>query len=134
MAAEAAAGALLTATAAAGALCFASWAVVDRLWLRAQRCRRFAGSRPPPPRSAGRLDCRPRRTRDACTAFRDVWHVLAIRLSWRSGVRLISKSIRPRDSTRLRWSAVRLEVEPGHGGLPRPLAAAAEAVEIPPDP
>ncbi len=34
VAAEAAAGALLTATAAAGALCFASWAVVDRLWLR----------------------------------------------------------------------------------------------------
>jgi hypothetical protein len=32
--AEAAAGALLTATAAAGALCFASWAVVDRLWMR----------------------------------------------------------------------------------------------------
>ena len=34
VAAEAAAGALLTATAAAGALCFASWAVVDRLWMR----------------------------------------------------------------------------------------------------
>ncbi len=34
VAAEAAAGALLTATAAAGALCFASWALVDRLWLR----------------------------------------------------------------------------------------------------
>ena len=31
--AEAAAGALLTATAAAGALCFASWAIVDRLWM-----------------------------------------------------------------------------------------------------
>jgi hypothetical protein len=36
VAASAAAGALLTATAAAGALCFASWAVVDRLWLRAE--------------------------------------------------------------------------------------------------
>jgi uncharacterized membrane protein YbhN (UPF0104 family) len=35
VAASAAAGALLTATAAAGALCFASWALVDRLWLRA---------------------------------------------------------------------------------------------------
>jgi hypothetical protein len=34
VAAEAAAGALLTATAAAGALCFASWALVDRLWVR----------------------------------------------------------------------------------------------------
>ena len=34
VAAEAAAGALLTATAAAGALCFASWALVDRLSLR----------------------------------------------------------------------------------------------------
>jgi hypothetical protein len=34
VAAEAAAGTLLTATAAAGALCFASWAVVDRLWMR----------------------------------------------------------------------------------------------------
>jgi hypothetical protein len=34
VAAEAAAGALLTATAAAGAVCFASWALVDRLWLR----------------------------------------------------------------------------------------------------
>jgi uncharacterized membrane protein YbhN (UPF0104 family) len=34
VAASAAAGALLTATAAAGALCFASWALVDRLWLR----------------------------------------------------------------------------------------------------
>jgi hypothetical protein len=34
VAAEAAAGALLTATAAAGALCFASWAVVDRFWMR----------------------------------------------------------------------------------------------------
>jgi hypothetical protein len=32
VAASAAAGALLTATAAAGALCFASWALVDRLW------------------------------------------------------------------------------------------------------
>ena len=31
-AASAAAGALLTATAAIGALCFASWALVDRLW------------------------------------------------------------------------------------------------------
>ena len=35
VAASAAAGALLTATAAVGALCFASWAVVDRLWPRA---------------------------------------------------------------------------------------------------
>ena len=35
MAATAAAGALLTATAAAGAVCFAGWALVDRLWLRA---------------------------------------------------------------------------------------------------
>jgi hypothetical protein len=34
VAASAAAGALLTATAAAGAICFASWALVDRLWLR----------------------------------------------------------------------------------------------------
>jgi hypothetical protein len=34
VAASAAAGALLTATAAAGALCFASWALVDRLWLQ----------------------------------------------------------------------------------------------------
>jgi hypothetical protein len=34
VAASAAAGALLTATAAAGALCFASWALVDRLYLR----------------------------------------------------------------------------------------------------
>jgi uncharacterized membrane protein YbhN (UPF0104 family) len=34
VAASAAAGALLTATAAAGALCFASWALVDRLWGR----------------------------------------------------------------------------------------------------
>jgi hypothetical protein len=34
VAASAAAGALLTATAAVGALCFASWAVVDRLWPR----------------------------------------------------------------------------------------------------
>jgi uncharacterized membrane protein YbhN (UPF0104 family) len=32
VAASAAAGALLTATAAVGAVCFASWAVVDRLW------------------------------------------------------------------------------------------------------
>ena len=32
VAASAAAGALLTATAAGGALCFASWALVDRLW------------------------------------------------------------------------------------------------------
>jgi hypothetical protein len=31
-AASAAAGALLTATAAAGALCFAGWALADRLW------------------------------------------------------------------------------------------------------
>jgi uncharacterized membrane protein YbhN (UPF0104 family) len=36
VAAAAAAGALLTATAAVGALCFASWALVDRLWLRHQ--------------------------------------------------------------------------------------------------
>jgi uncharacterized membrane protein YbhN (UPF0104 family) len=34
VAASAAAGALLTATAAVGALCFASWALVDRLWPR----------------------------------------------------------------------------------------------------
>src|SRR3954454_19050020 len=34
VAASAAAGALLTATAAGGALCFASWALADRLWLR----------------------------------------------------------------------------------------------------
>ena len=34
VAASAAAGALLTATAAAGALCFASWALVDRLWVQ----------------------------------------------------------------------------------------------------
>jgi uncharacterized membrane protein YbhN (UPF0104 family) len=34
VAASAAAGALLTATAAAGALCFANWALVDRLWLQ----------------------------------------------------------------------------------------------------
>lgn len=34
-AASAAAGALLTATAAVGAVCFASWALVDRLWPRA---------------------------------------------------------------------------------------------------
>jgi hypothetical protein len=34
VAASAAAGALLTATAAAGALCFASWALVDRVWGR----------------------------------------------------------------------------------------------------
>jgi hypothetical protein len=34
VAASAAAGALLTATAAAGALCFVSWAIVDQLWLR----------------------------------------------------------------------------------------------------
>jgi uncharacterized membrane protein YbhN (UPF0104 family) len=34
VAASAAAGALLTATAAVGALCFASWALVDRLWMR----------------------------------------------------------------------------------------------------
>ncbi|MFI5027046.1 MAG: hypothetical protein ACHQCI_09910, partial [Solirubrobacterales bacterium] len=34
VAASAAAGALLTATAAAGALCFASWALVDRFWLQ----------------------------------------------------------------------------------------------------
>jgi hypothetical protein len=34
-AASAAAGTLLTATAAAGALCFASWALADRLWPRA---------------------------------------------------------------------------------------------------
>ena len=33
VAASAAAGALLT-TAAAGALCFASWALIDRLWMR----------------------------------------------------------------------------------------------------
>ena len=32
VAATAAVGTLLTATAAAGALCFASWALVDRLW------------------------------------------------------------------------------------------------------
>jgi hypothetical protein len=36
VATSAAAGALLTATAAAGALCFASWALVDRLWARAE--------------------------------------------------------------------------------------------------
>jgi hypothetical protein len=36
VAASAAAGALLTATAAIGALCFASWALVDRLWPRAE--------------------------------------------------------------------------------------------------
>jgi Lysylphosphatidylglycerol synthase TM region len=36
VAASAAAGALLTATAAVGALCFASWALVDRLWPRAE--------------------------------------------------------------------------------------------------
>ena len=35
VAAAAAAGALLTATAAVGAVCFASWALVDRLWPRA---------------------------------------------------------------------------------------------------
>jgi uncharacterized membrane protein YbhN (UPF0104 family) len=34
VAAEAAAGALLTATAAAGAICFAAWALLDRFWLR----------------------------------------------------------------------------------------------------
>ncbi len=34
VAASAAAGALLTATAAVGALCFASWALADRLWPR----------------------------------------------------------------------------------------------------
>ena len=32
VAASVAAGALLTATAAVGAVCFASWAVIDRLW------------------------------------------------------------------------------------------------------
>ncbi len=36
VAASAAAGALLTATAAAGALCFAGWALVDRFWVRAE--------------------------------------------------------------------------------------------------
>jgi uncharacterized membrane protein YbhN (UPF0104 family) len=35
VAASAAAGALLTATAAVGAICFASWALVDRFWPRA---------------------------------------------------------------------------------------------------
>jgi hypothetical protein len=34
VAASAAAGALLTVTAAAGAVCFASWALVDRFWPR----------------------------------------------------------------------------------------------------
>jgi uncharacterized membrane protein YbhN (UPF0104 family) len=41
VAASAAAGALLTATAAAGALCFAAWALTDRLW------RQEAPSAPP---------------------------------------------------------------------------------------
>jgi uncharacterized membrane protein YbhN (UPF0104 family) len=36
VAASAAAGTLLTATAAGGALCFAAWALVDRLWSRAE--------------------------------------------------------------------------------------------------
>jgi uncharacterized membrane protein YbhN (UPF0104 family) len=36
VAASAAAGTLLTATAAGGALCFASWALVDKLWQRAE--------------------------------------------------------------------------------------------------
>ena len=44
VAASAAAGALLTATAAAGALCFASWALVDRLWVQPTPVVR----RPPP--------------------------------------------------------------------------------------
>jgi len=39
VAASAAAGALLTATAAVGAVCFASWAVVDRLWRPARAAR-----------------------------------------------------------------------------------------------
>ena len=48
VAASAAAGALLTATAAAGALCFASWAIIDRLSERRTRRRT-----PPVPVPAG---------------------------------------------------------------------------------
>ena len=48
VAASAAAGALLTATAAAGALCFASWALVDRLWLRRRGAATAARGAPAP--------------------------------------------------------------------------------------
>ena len=58
VAAEAAAGALLTATAAAGAICFASWALVDRLWMR------------PEPAAPRYSRFQPPRRRDAATACR----------------------------------------------------------------
>jgi uncharacterized membrane protein YbhN (UPF0104 family) len=48
VAASAAAGALLTATAAAGALCFAIWALVDRLWLRRRGAATAARGAPAP--------------------------------------------------------------------------------------
>jgi uncharacterized membrane protein YbhN (UPF0104 family) len=48
VAASAAAGALLTATAAVGALCFASWALVDRLWLRRRDAATAARAAPAP--------------------------------------------------------------------------------------
>jgi uncharacterized membrane protein YbhN (UPF0104 family) len=102
--AEAAAGALLTATAAAGALCFASWAIVDRLWMHPEPAV-TPGLPVPAASAAGRLDCIPRRTRACCTDLMLVWHTWAIRLSWRSGRRFISKSIRARDSAFLRRSS-----------------------------
>jgi hypothetical protein len=48
VAASAAAGALLTATAAAGAICFASWALVDRLWLQREHAAATAVAPPVP--------------------------------------------------------------------------------------
>ena len=48
----AAAGALLTATAAIGALCFAAWALVDRMRARRRSGRARAGLSGYPPRNA----------------------------------------------------------------------------------
>ena len=120
VAASAAAGALLTATAAAGALCFASWALVDRLWVRAVPVPARGPSRLRPPsatasaglaQAAGRLDCIPRRTRACCTALMEVWQALAIRLSCALG------------------TALHLEIDPGaRFGL---AAASAEASSSP---
>jgi hypothetical protein len=44
VAASAAAGALLTATAAGGALCFAAWALADRLWRGRTSTPAFSGA------------------------------------------------------------------------------------------
>ena len=151
VAASAAAGALLTATAAAGALCFASWALVDRLWLqRTPVVRRPAPAETPvvappgPGRLAGvapaglvqrRASGRPPRLHpeaDASLLHRFDRGVAGL---GDPAVLILGAALHleldPRARLDLATALGRgVLVEPDQCGLPGPLAAAGQAVEL----